>query len=121
MISGIGCDIVSVGRIQMLMDDYGQRFLNKIFTITEVRDGMSRASDARAAFFAKRFAAKEAVSKSFGTGIGEHIDFKDIEVLNDDKGKPLIKLHKHYEGVVAHVSLSDDGEYAIAYAILEKI
>ena len=91
----------------------------------------SEEDDKKTAFFAKRFAAKEAFSKAIGLGIGRGIDFKDIEVINDDLGKPKINilnnkeifLKKHFncENFNIHLSISDDKNAATAIVIIDKI
>jgi holo-[acyl-carrier protein] synthase len=85
----------------------------------------------RALFFSKRFAAKEAFAKAIGLGIGRGIDFLDIEVENNELGKPQIKilnnkeefLKKHFncKNFVIHLSLTDENPLAGAYVIIEKI
>ena len=89
-IFGIGTDIVNINRMKKSFKKNSKSFKNKIFSKNEIiycekkRDPYS--------FYAKRFAAKEALSKALGTGIRKGINFKDIEILNDSFGKPSIKL-----------------------------
>jgi holo-[acyl-carrier protein] synthase len=72
-------------------------------------------------FLAGRFAVKEAYSKALGTGIGEEISFQDIEVINDERGKPIIHLLKEFsEPSTIHVSITHSRQYAAAQVILER-
>ncbi|MBU6140048.1 MAG: holo-ACP synthase [Proteobacteria bacterium] len=129
MILGIGIDLVSVERIQNLEDQFGKKFLQKIFTKNESAESKKKISSA--IFLAKRFAAKEAFSKALGLGIGRGINFQDIEVENDDFGKPRIKIlneknafiKKHFncENFAIHLSLSDEKSFANAIVLIEKI
>lgn len=76
--------------------------------------------DNKIAYLAKRFAAKEAISKALGVGIGENLSFQDIEISNNDLGKPIVLLEK-FPDIKIHLSLSDEKEgLAIAFAIAEK-
>ncbi len=97
MILGVGIDLVSVARIQELLSKFGTKFEKKIFTTNEIKKAQKikiskDASLARALFYAKRFAAKEALAKASGFGIGKNIGFLDIEIDNDKLGKPFVKL-----------------------------
>ena len=84
-ILGIGVDVVNNRRIQPLIKN--QNFIKRTFGPNELKFSKSKVN--RTNFFAKRFAAKEALSKSFGTGIRDNLSFKDIEILNDKMGKPF--------------------------------
>ena len=125
-IFGIGTDIVNISRIEKSIKKNSKSFKNKIFSKNEIiycekkKDPYS--------FYAKRFAAKEALSKALGTGIRKGINFKDIEILNDSLGKPFIKLkgpvnnflkkkikRKKYD---IYLSLSDDKPWAHATVII---
>jgi holo-[acyl-carrier protein] synthase len=123
MIYGIGIDIVETERIGRAIERQGDRFLSRCFTAEEVE--YCRSHGASNQSFAARFAAKEAVSKAFGTGIGEKMSFNDIEVTRDPSGKPGIRLHRaaaeHAQelGVLeVKVSLSHTANYATAYAMV---
>src|SRR5271154_147593 len=91
MIVGIGIDIVNIERIEKLLEKSGEQFLKKIFTPEEIKIAEKYKGKKYAAYFAKRFAAKEAVVKAFGTGIGK-IEFREISVEKEKSGKPVIKL-----------------------------
>lgn len=132
MILGIGIDLVSVGRIEHLMAEFKEKFAEKIFTSSEISKSDSLKSSAqKSLFYAKRFAAKEAFSKALGLGIGRGIDFKDIEISNDEMGKPQIKIlngkenfiKKHFncENFSIHISITDENPLASAFVIIEKI
>jgi holo-[acyl-carrier protein] synthase len=83
----VGVDMIEVERIGSSLEKYGQRFLDRIFTERE-----QRYCDGRAESLAARFAAKEAVGKAMGTGIGD-IRWLDIEIVNEENGQPLLVLH----------------------------
>jgi holo-[acyl-carrier protein] synthase len=128
MIIGIGTDCCEVERIQGAIERRGSRFLARVFTDAERVAGAKRAEPA--AYFARRFAAKEACLKALGTGITERIGWHDVEVLNGPKGKPTLRLEggalrrlnrltpKGHEPAL-HVSLADDPPMALAFVIVE--
>ncbi len=136
MILGIGVDITSVSRIEHLWQEFGDRFFEKFFTKNENEKAMKIKVEQdnflpRLAYYAKRFAAKEAFSKACGIGIGRGINFCDIEVNNDELGKPFIAilnqkidfLHQHFrtEKLSFHLSLSDEMPIAQAFVIIESM
>ena len=90
MIIGIGSDMVDIRRIEQSIERYGDRFLNRIFTETERAKSDRRA--ARAASYAKRFAAKEACSKALGTGLHQGVFWRDMGVVNLPTGQPTMQL-----------------------------
>ena len=89
-IFGIGTDIVNIKRMEKVIKKNNNSFRNRIFSKNEIIYGRKKKNPYP--FYAKRFAAKEALSKALGTGIRKGINFKDIEITNDKFGKPLIKL-----------------------------
>ena len=91
MILGVGIDLIEIVRIQESLRRFGERFVNRVFLPGEVEYCQSMKFPAR--HFAVRFAAKEAVSKAFGTGIGHLVGWKDIEVQRQESGKPYLVLH----------------------------
>ncbi len=132
MILGIGTDLISVKRIEKLIIQFKEKFLQKIFVESEISKADSiKIFEKRTLFYAKRFAAKEAFSKAIGLGIGRGIDFKDIEIGNDNLGKPQIKilngkeefLKKHFncKNFAIHLSLTDEDPIASAFVTIEKI
>ncbi len=90
MIIGIGSDLVDIRRIEQSIERYGDRFLNRIFTDAERAKSDGRA--ARAASYAKRFAAKEACSKALGTGLKHGVFWRDMGVVNLPTGQPTMRL-----------------------------
>lgn len=90
MIIGIGNDIVDIGRVERTLDRFGERFIARVFTNTERVRSERRA--ARAASYAKRFAAKEACSKALGTGLRNGVFWRDMGVVNLPSGKPTMAL-----------------------------
>ena len=122
-IIGTGVDIVETARIRDSLDKFGDRFLNRCFWPGEVTycNGMKFP----ALHFAARFAAKEAISKAFGTGIGHQLGWKDMEIRKRDSGEPYVTLHGKGEelararGVTeVFVSLSHCKDYAAAQAVI---
>jgi holo-[acyl-carrier protein] synthase len=113
MIIGIGTDIVDIRRIEKLLLESGEKFLARIFNDEERGDG--------AAHYAKRFAAKEAIAKALGTGIGSKVSFKDIVITNDENGAPKAEIKSQKSKVKVHLSMSDEYPYALAYALVETV
>ena len=91
MILGLGIDLIETSRIQASLDRFGERFIHRIFLPEEIAYCQRMKFPAR--HFAARFAAKEAVSKAFGTGIGKSLGWKDIEVCRKETGQPYLVLH----------------------------
>lgn len=118
MIIGLGTDIVEISRIKKAIERTST-FLEKVYTKKEI-EYISQKKNPYPSY-AGRFAAKEAISKAFGTGVRE-FGLLDIEILNDDLGKPVVylsgKLSKKYSGKL-NLSISHSKEYATATAILE--
>ena len=124
MIFGIGTDIVSVGRIRDDLSRYGDRFAERILTAGELREFHRNANKVN--FLARRFAAKEAAVKAMGTGFSNGVQLHDIEVTHDEQGKPLLAFHgrarefmQERSVAVAHVSLADEQDHAVAFVTLE--
>ncbi len=116
MIHGIGTDIVYIPRVSRILQKFGEKFLNRIYTEKEIE--LSRkynSQEMRARYFAKRFAAKEAFVKARGSGQG--ITMKGIEIYSDVRGKPYIAVRKDFISKI-HLSLSDDGDYATAFVVI---
>ncbi|MDF0607914.1 holo-[acyl-carrier-protein] synthase [Wolbachia endosymbiont of Onchocerca gibsoni] len=121
MIRGIGIDIVYISRILKILQKYEEKFLNKIYTKQEIEISRKyKSQKIRAKYFAKRFAAKEAFVKALGSGFSQGITMKDIEIYSDSKGKPYLTISKDFisKDYILHLSLSDDGDYAIAFVII---
>ena len=121
MIIGIGNDLIKTSRIKALLIKNKQRFLNRIFTpkevsLTENFSNIERLSS----YVAKRFAAKEAFSKAFGTGIGAKLSFQDIEIFKTENGKPYIEFNQKNNYNI-HLSMTDETCYAQAFVIIETI
>ncbi len=125
MILGTGIDIIEVNRIQASHERFGERFLQRILHPDEIQYCLSHRVPGP--FLAARFAAKEAVSKAFGTGIGAELGWHDIEVRRKETGEPFVVLHgkgadllKARGGKHVLISLSHTQEHAAAIAILES-
>lgn len=116
-----GVDIVQVNRIEKLLRDKEDKFLKKIFTQNEVQYIKEKQKDPRT--IAGIFAAKEAVAKALGTGIGE-ISWQDMEIIHDSRGKPRLNINKKLANLLRkgkhdsiELSISHEKEYAVAFAI----
>lgn len=122
MIIGIGTDIISLDRIEYALEAFGSKFLQRILTEKERNYLIEiHTKENKVAYLAKRFAAKEAVSKALGTGIGEDLSFQDIEISNNLEGKPLVSVKK-FPDINIHLSLSDEKEgLAVAFAVAERV
>lgn len=128
MILGVGTDIVDISRVEKTIDAQGEKFINRLLQSNEI-ENIPELN--KAAYIAKRWAAKEAVSKAFGTGIGSFISFQDICIYKEgNSGKPLVRLSENLleklqisqnKAIKVHLSLSDEKAYALAYAIVEQI
>jgi len=128
MILGIGTDICDIRRIEKSLDKFGDRFIDKIFTETEKDYAESRSG--RGSYYAKRFAAKEALAKALARADTGALSWQDVEVVNDPSGRPRLNLRggaleriventpDGYEAQL-HLSLSDDYPYAQAFVIVE--
>jgi len=125
MIAGIGVDIVEIARVERLANEFGDRFANRILTSDELVEFIRRKRPS--AYLATRFAAKEAVAKAFGTGIGKEVGFQSLQIDNDRQGKPVLQfLGKTAELVKKRninnsmISLSDEKHYVVAMVVLES-
>lgn len=124
MIYGIGTDIAAVARLRSMWERHGERAVEKILAPQEF-DDFARAAD-KGRFLAKRFAAKEAFSKALGTGVRPPATLPAIAVGHDDLGKPVLEFAPALATLVqakhlrAHLSISDEADYAVAYVILEQ-
>lgn len=124
MILGIGIDIIEVARVQASHEKFGERFLNRILHPNEIAYCLSHK--APGPFMAVRFAAKEAIAKAFGTGIGAQLGWHDMEVAKHESGEPYVILHEAGQtllrergGSAVLISLSHTQNYAAAVAVLE--
>ncbi|MFC2092419.1 holo-ACP synthase [Bacteroidota bacterium] len=121
MIKGVGIDIIEVKKIKKIIEKYGDRFFNRILTENEIK--YCKSFSKPDLHFAGRFASKEAYSKSIGTGISKDFRWKDIEILNDRRGKPYINqtVESDYTKYKFDVSISHTDEYACAVVICEEL
>jgi len=125
-ILGIGVDIIKNKRIKLLIKN--KSFIKKIYSNNEIK--FSKNIKNKVNYFAKRFVAKEALSKAFGTGFRNNLNFKDIEILNDELGKPYYFLSKKIKKIAYKkfrinnlnyfLSITDEKDYSIAFTILQK-
>lgn len=124
MIIGTGIDIVNIERIERLMERWGNHFLSRVYTDGEISrcQRMYRPSEC----YAIRFAAKEAFLKAIGSGLRYGIQWTDIEVMNDQRGKPFFSFHRKAREILemhhiekTHLTLSHDRPFAVAHVLLE--
>jgi holo-[acyl-carrier protein] synthase len=125
VILGIGIDIIEVERIQASYERFGDRFLNRILHPSEIKYCLSHRVPGP--FLAARFAAKEAISKAFGTGIGAQLAWHDMEIARKESGEPFVVLHgdgskllRERGGRAVLISLSHTQVHATAVAILDS-
>ncbi len=128
MIVGIGTDIVQIRRVELSIRRWGHKFLNRIFTPNEQKGAERLSPETRMAYYAKRFAAKEAFAKALGTGIGSLSGWTEIEVVKGANGAPTLNITGRTADTLrtlagdeakVFVSLSDDGA-ATAFVVIEK-
>ncbi len=126
-ILGIGVDIIENNRIKKSIKNY--KFKNRVYSNNELK--LSKKVKNKVAYFSKRFAAKEAFSKALGTGFSENLNFKDIEIVNDKKGKPKYAINKKIIKIIqkkykiknfkSFLSISDEKDYSTAFAVIQSI
>ncbi|TGP21595.1 MULTISPECIES: holo-ACP synthase [unclassified Mesorhizobium] len=130
MIIGIGSDLIDIRRIEKSLERHGQRFIQRIYTEFEQAKSEKRA--ARAASYAKRFAAKEACAKALGTGMAEGVFWRDMGVVNLPSGAPtmaltggaaarLEKILPKGQRALIHLTITDDFPLAQAFVIIEAV
>ena len=123
---GIGVDIVENSRFKKIIEK--KSLLSRVFSDSEIIESKKKSN--KASFFAKRFAAKEAFSKSLGTGFRNNLNFKDIIVKNDKSGMPFFYISKKISSIIKKkfktknfnfiLSISDEKNYSIAFVIFQK-
>jgi holo-[acyl-carrier protein] synthase len=123
VIHGIGTDIVAVARMDTFWQRHGERGLERILAPSERADCLASAQPGR--FLAKRFAAKEALAKALGTGVRAPATLPAMAVAHDEAGKPSFVFAAELaafiaaRGLSAHLSISDERDYAVAFVVLE--
>lgn len=124
MILGVGVDLIEVTRIRDTFARFGDRFVRRILHESEIAYCLSHRDPAP--FLAARFAAKEAISKAFGTGITSELGWTDMEIGKRASGEPFVIMHgagaelfQRRGAIRLHLSLSHTVHYAIAQAVLE--
>jgi len=125
MIIGIGVDIAEIARVDRLSARFGERFARRVLTDDELVEYRRRKHSS--SYLATRFAAKEAVAKACGTGIGEQLGFHSMQIEHDGNGRPVLHFLDSADELVerlgirnALVSLSDEQHYVVAMALLES-
>ncbi|MDI2090062.1 holo-ACP synthase [Commensalibacter oyaizuii] len=132
MIVGIGSDLCDVRRIETVLERHDRRFIERIFTKSEIQKAEKRHGQTRVGTYAKRWAAKEACAKALGTGFSQGVFYNDIEVISLPSGQPALQLRNGAlrqlqrvikEGYIAniHLTMTDELPYAFAQVIIESI
>ena len=130
MIVGIGSDLADIRRIERTLDRFGERFVQRVFT--EIEQAKSERRRARAASYAKRWAAKEACSKALGTGLRMGVAWREMGVVNLPSGQPTMQLSGGAAERLArlipdgrrpsiHVTITDDHPWAQAFVVIEAL
>lgn len=127
MIYGVGTDLVYLPTIKQMYEKHGEHFLNRCYHTDEIKH-IPLKDDLCIGFLAKRFAAKEAVSKALGIGVGRGLFLQEICVEKNNLGKPCLALLgqslKTFQALVPkgtiHLSLADHNEYASAFVVIES-
>ena len=129
MIHGIGTDICDVRRMRASFERHGERFAQRVLGEAEFAVWQARSvrwPDRGLRYLATRFSAKEAFSKAIGTGIHQPMSWRACEILNHPSGQPYIRLHGALkawfegQGLRAHVTLTDESDYAASFVVVEK-
>ena len=123
MVLGLGIDIIEIDRIKKSIDEYGSKFLEKVFTENEINYSESKFNKFQ--HYAARFAAKEAVYKALTSGWKEGLRWKDIEIQNDNSGMPSVKPSGKLKTFLSknaqlRISFSHSDNYVTAVAIIFK-
>ncbi len=125
MIFGVGTDIVEYARVQATYERFGEHFVRRILMQEELE--LFRRSKQPARFLAMRFAGKEATVKAMGTGFRHGVWVRDVGILNDKRGRPIVTWSERGRRVCdelgigsGHVSLTDDAGLVLAFAVVEK-
>ena len=123
---GVGVDIIKNSRIKKSISS--KKFINRIFSNDEIYN--SKKTVNKIGYFAKRFAAKEALAKSLGIGFRKGLNFNNISIINDKYGKPKVKMNKKLKNIIykrfniskvdIYLSLSDEKRHSIAFVVLSK-
>lgn len=129
MIFGIGTDIISLKRLEKSLKRNGDKFAQRILSETELQEyqeATEKNPKLAVTLLAKRFAAKEAISKALGTGMRKGIDFKQLAISHDVLGKPVVILSGNAKDWAAQnniqkvqITISDEKKYAVAFAVAE--
>ena len=121
----VGTDILKIARIDDVVERLGDKFVRRILTAPEQEE--YRVSKQANRLLAKRFAAKEAIAKALGTGIGRGVSWQDMQIDHDANGAPLVRLSGGASAVAARrgglrveLSLADEVDFVVAFAILAK-
>jgi holo-[acyl-carrier protein] synthase len=120
MIDSVGIDIVEVARIKIAIEQWGERFLQRVFTPWEINYCNNKQFPEQS--FAARFAVKEAVLKAIGTGYNGNIKWTSVEIVNDKRGHPTVRLGERIKNIIGdkqiRISMSHTRDHAVASAIM---
>ncbi len=123
MVLGLGIDIIEISRIKESIDEYGESFLQKVYTPKEIEYCSAKANKYQ--HFAARFAAKEAVYKAFNTSNQEGLSWQDIEITNEPSGMPIVKLNGKLKSFLSKdkdlkISISHSDNFVTCVAIIDQ-
>jgi len=123
MVIGIGVDIIEIDRIKKSIDDYGDQFLNKIYTPVELEYCLSKKDKYQ--HLAARFAAKEAIYKALSEGWVKEMSWQDMEIINASNGMPTVRLKGRLSEFLSHdqnlkISMSHSRDYVVCVAIIYR-
>ncbi len=123
MVLGLGIDIIEISRIKESIDEYGNNFLQKVYTPKEIEYCSTKANKYQ--HFAARFAAKEAVYKAFSTSHQEGLSWQDIEITNEPSGMPIVKLNGKLKSFLSKdkdlkISISHSDNFVTCVAIIDQ-
>ncbi len=130
MIYGIGTDVCDLRRIRASLERHGERFAQKILSDAEMtvwRQRSARWPERGLRYLATRFSAKESFSKAIGLGMRMPMTWRHCEVLNVEGGKPVVTLHGELktwfeaQGLTAHITVTDETDYAASFCVVEKL
>lgn len=128
MIYGVGTDVCDIRRIEAALQRHGERLAQRILGPHEIevfRSRSAKVSERGVRYLATRFSAKEAFSKAIGLGMRMPMTWRSCEIVKAASGKPEIRLHGHLatwfeaQGLRAHVSLTDESDYAASFVVVE--
>lgn len=122
-VKAIGTDLLTLSRIESVLEKFAHRFASRVLTANEFSIWIGKGESV--AYLAKRWAAKEAISKALGTGIAKGVSFQHIEIMSDANGRPVVTLSDKAADIASQLgahqallSLTDEGDQVLAFSVL---